>query len=690
MKPKILINKKKMLFSKRVRIFLVFSFLALLISMETYGVTFEAKKAKDKQISLSQENGINCVHNSQKIDDENGQKEERNQLNQEGKKPEKRKERETKKPETEEKPKNQEANFLFRFHEEIVVTATPLPTSLKNCPISTSVVSREILNSLNVSNALNALLFEPGVFIMRTGDFGRSDLEIRGLGQRGQRIGLMVDGRPEKMGLFGCIVTQTFPLDNVDKIEIVRGPASVFYGSDALGGMINLITRTPDQGYETEASGAIGSFKTRRLTLRHGAGFEKIKYYLTYDSSQSDGHIANSAYSAQNFTGKIKAVPSSHWQLIFSGKYYDGIKHEPTINWPTPPEANWFKYRRGAFDLNLKGSPGPFQIDFRLYTNFGQHRFANGWNSKDNIYGSLFKTNFSLAKANSLTLGADLRQLEGQSFHSPRGQWSRQEGGFFIYDEHVFSEKLIASAGFRLNFDSVYGLETASTAALLFSLRPETLLRVLISKGFRSPQLNELYLFPASNPNLKPEKIWNYELGLNHRVGKFIDFSLNLFLMRGFDFIENRKNPSPPPAFKMMNIGQYRAKGIESILYAYLGNYGLGRISLTYLDPGEKTQGKAGQKYDITLIFRRGKLFAAINGQYVTDYYAGDRKSYRLPSFFLVNLKEEINLTRFLSISLSLDNILNEKYSLYVNLPEGAGIYPMPGRAIYFGLKIKP
>lgn len=668
MKLEILGDKKEVCLSKRIKILFVFPFLAILIFIKTHGFAFAAIKVKDEK--------INYYYHCQKIGDENGQKNERHQLNQEEKKPKTQREN--------------EATFLFRFHEEIIVTATPLPTSLKNCPISASVVSREILNSLNVSNALNALLFEPGIFIMRTGDFGRADLEIRGLGQRGQRIGLMVDGRPEKMGLFGCIVTQTFPLDNVEKIEIVRGPASVFYGSDALGGMINLITRTPDRGFETEASAALGSFKTRRLTLRHGAGFEKIKYFLTYNSSQSDGHLANSAYSAQSLTGKLKATLFPHWQIVFSGKYYDGIKHEPTINWPTPPEANWYKYCRGAFDLNLKGSFGSSQIDFRLYTNFGRHRFANSWNSQDNIYGSLFKTNFSLLKANSLTLGADLRQLEGQSFNSPRGKWSRQEGGFFIYDEHVFHEKLMASAGFRLNIDSVYGLETAPTAALLISLKPKTLLRALISKGFRSPQLNELYLFPASNPNLRPEKIWNYELGLNHQFGEIIDFSLNVFFMRGFDFIETRKNPSPPPPFKMVNIGRYQAKGIESILYAYLGNYGLGRISLTYLDPGENTQGKAGQKYDFTLIFKRGKLFTALNGQYVTDYYASDKRSNRLPAFFLVNLKNEINLTRILSVFLSLDNLLNEKYSLYVNLPEGAGVYPMPGRAIYFGLNIKP
>ncbi|HEK85324.1 MAG: TonB-dependent receptor [Candidatus Saccharicenans sp.] len=564
------------------------------------------------------------------------------------------------------------------------------PLEVKNCTVSTSVVSQEKLSAVHVSNALNALLYEPGIFVMRTGNFGRSDVEIRGLGQRGQRIGVMVDGRPEKMGIFGCVVTQTFPFDNVDRLEVVRGPNSVLYGSDALGGVINIITHTPGRGFENEIESSYGSFNTKEINLRHGAGFEKFKYYLTFDHSQSDGHIANSAYRGDSFTGKTVYNFSGKWSLALSGKYYAGLKHEPTILYPNPPAENWFDYKRGAADLTLSRHSDLSDLSFKFYTDFGRHRFSNGWNSRDHVYGSILKYTFSGWENNQLTVGADYRYLDGQSFNYPVGSWHRSEGGFFAYDQFAFKQKLILTGGARLNLDSVYGTAFAPSAGLIFFLTEHTSLRALVSKGFRSPQLNELYLFPSSNPNLKPETLWNYEVGINQRFGQNFDFNLTLFTMNGRNFIELRPNPTPPPLYRMTNMGTYRAKGVEATLTALVTDYLRLMASGTYLDPGTNTQGKAGQKYDLSLIFSKGKLFQAAVAQYVTDYYAGNNKTQKLPSFFLLNYKIEWQFTRFLSAFLNLDNLLNTKYQIYVNLSEAAGPYPMPGRSVYVGLKIRP
>ncbi|MGB9836554.1 MAG: TonB-dependent receptor [Candidatus Saccharicenans sp.] len=578
----------------------------------------------------------------------------------------------------------------FRPHEEIVVTATMSPLEVKNSTVSTSVVSQEKLSALHVSNALNALLYEPGIFIMRTGDFGRSDVEIRGLGQRGQRIGVMVDGRPEKMGIFGCVVTQTFPFDNVDRLEVVRGPNSVFYGSDALGGVVNIITHTPGRGFENEIKSSYGSFNTKQLNLRHGAGFDKFKYYLTFDHSESDGHLTNSSYRGDSFTAKAMYNFREKWTLTLSGKYYAGLKHEPTILYPNPPQENWFDYKRGAADLTLARHSDVSDLSFKFYTDFGRHHFSDGWNSRDRVYGSILKHTWSGWKNNQLTVGADYRYLSGQSFNYPVGSWHRSEGGFFVYDQFTFRQKVILTGGARLNLDSVYGTAFAPNAGLVFLLSENTTLRALVSKGFRSPQLNELYLFPSSNPELKPETLWNYEVGINQRFLQRFDFGLTLFTMKGRNFIELRPNPTPPPMYRMTNIGTYRAKGVEATLNGQITDYLSLMAAATYLDPGVNTQGKAGQKYDLTLLFSRGKLLQAATAQYVTDYYAGNNKTQKLPSFFLLNYKLEYQLTRFLSASLNLDNLLNTKYQIYVNLSEAAGPYPMPGRAVYVGLKIRP
>lgn len=599
-----------------------------------------------------------------------------------------------KKKETSTEGKSREENSAVtdipRLHEEVLVTATMSPLEVKNCSVSTTVVTTEKLKALEATSALNALLHEPGIFIMRTGDFGRSDVEIRGLGQRGQRIGVMVDGRPEKMGIFGCVVTQTFPFDNVDRLEVVRGPASVFYGSDALGGVVNIITHTPAHGFETEAISSYGSFDTWQFNLRHGAGFEKFSYYLTYHRDHSNGHLPNSAYSGDSLTGKFIYKLSSLWTLTLSGKYYDGTKDEPTIFFADPPEEYWFDYKRGAADLSLSRLTEKTDFSLKIYTDFGRHRFSDGWNSRDAVYGTILKYTFSGWKNNQLTAGADFRYLDGKSYSYPVGQWHRSEGGLFLYDQFAFKDRLILTGGMRLNRDSAYGQEFVPSAGLVFFLTPDTSIRGLISKGFRSPQLNELYLFPASNPNLQPEILWNYEAGFNTRLLSRFDMSLNFFLMNGHDFIQTQPNPEPPPQFKMVNVATYRARGVEASIAGQLYAGLQAEASITLLDPEENTRGKAKQKYDFSILFSRGRIFSAITAQYVSDYYAGDNNTGALPSFFLLDYKLELDVARYFSIFVSLNNLLDTHYQIYVDLPEGSGPYPMPGRSLSIGLRIKP
>lgn len=608
--------------------------------------------------------------------------EEKDQKSEEKKAEKKDKEEEKEKSLPEEK---------FHPHEEVIVTATMTPKAIKDCTVSAAVITPIELKSLDVTNAMNALMFTPGVFVMRTGDFGRADVEIRGLGQRGQRLGVMVDGRPEKMGIFGCVVTQTFPLDNVERIEIVRGPASVLYGSDALGGMINIITHTPQKGFETEVIGSYGSFDTRRFTLRHGASLKSFGYYFTFDDSRSDGHIANSSYSGRSFTGKVYTDLGHNWRITFNGKYYDGKKYEPLITYITPPPELWNDYKRGGFDLSLNHQASSRDFALKLYTDFGHHLFSDGWHSRDHVYGGVLRYTYTGWKYNELTAGADFRSLQGRSYNFPVGEWDKQEGGIFVEDQYVWNKRLILNGGFRVNRDSVCGWEFVPSAGAIFLLNETTSFRGLISKGFRSPQLSELYLYPTSNPGLHPERLWNYELGFSQLLGTRVNFDLTLFLMNGWDMIQLAANPTPPPQFKLTNIGHYKAKGLEASLRAQLSPFWQVSAFATYLDPGEETVGKAKQKYDFALIFKKGRLFSSLIAQYVTDYYAGNNKTNPLPSFFLLNAKIDFDLSRYFAVFLALDNILNVDYKIYVNLPgQAAGAYPMPGRSINLGLRIKP
>ncbi|MDO9541382.1 MAG: TonB-dependent receptor plug domain-containing protein, partial [Kiritimatiellia bacterium] len=147
--------------------------------------------------------------------------------------------------------------------DEIVVTGTRIPNKVKNITSAVGVIDGQEIERSTADYIMDAIVTEPSVYVRKDAIYGRQDVSIRGLGSNLRRIQVLVDGRPEKMSLFGCTVSQTLPLANVERIEVLRGPESVLYGTDAMGGVINIITRRRyDPGFETDGSIQYGSYGT--------------------------------------------------------------------------------------------------------------------------------------------------------------------------------------------------------------------------------------------------------------------------------------------------------------------------------------------------------------------------------------------------------------------------------------------
>jgi len=247
----------------------------------------------------------------------------------------------------------------------IVVTPTRSERTIKDLSASVSVITREEIESSNANTCTDILNTLPGLFVNKTGAFGRADVDIRGIGDKGRSIMVLIDGRPVKMGLYGCTVTHTLPLDNVERIEVVRGPASVLYGSDALGGVINIITRKAKKGVETDVSSSYGTYNTQVYKILHGANFSKYDYYITGDLRMSDGHVENSAYDARNFTGRFGYEITDNSTLSLTAKYFDGLREEPSPS----PAGTWNDYKRGAVDITFDKKLDKWKYTIKGYRN---------------------------------------------------------------------------------------------------------------------------------------------------------------------------------------------------------------------------------------------------------------------------------------------------------------------------------
>ena len=589
--------------------------------------------------------------------------------------------------EKQEKKEEKKSEQPFRLHEEIIVTATMTRKMVRDVATSVNVITEDDIEAVAASNVFQLLNPQPGFFISRTGDFGRADPNIRGLGERGRKIAVLIDGRPEKMGLYGCAVSHSFPLDNVERIEVVRGPSSVLYGSDALGGVINVMTKMPEERFETGMTASYGSFDTAQLNLKHGGKHKRYSYFLTLDRRQSDGHRENSGYQGNSFTGKTRVELSQRLHLDVQGKYFDGRKHEAgTLD--APLVEFWNDYARGSVDLSLRSFGDRDDLLVKIYRNFGRHKFSDGWDSKDHTDGALIRyTNRGLAN-NELTAGADARFIWGGSFYVPRGEWKKNEAGLFLQDQLVLGNRWILSAGLRLHRDSLFGFELSPHWGVVYHLGEGTSLRTTINKGFRSPQLNELYMYPPSNPDLEPERVWNTEIGIDQRLGRHLVVSAALFRMKGSNFIQTVANPQAPPAFIFKNTGEFIFGGFELGINGDFGEAFHGRVFYSYLDPGDLTRGRPGHKWDASLRFRKDRFFISLNAQVIARYFADDFARSRIPSYFLLNARMSVNITSALRVFADFNNILDEYYLIYVDLPGiAAGSYPMPGRSVNFGVK---
>ena len=584
--------------------------------------------------------------------------------------------------------KEKKKNNIFPLREKIIVTATMTRKEVKDCSASVCVITEKDIKTFNVSNALNLLGFLPGIFIQKTGDFGRADVEMRGLGSRGRRISIMIDGRPEKMGLFGCVVTHSFPLDNVERIEVVRGPSSVLYGSDALGGVINILTKRINKGFQTDFTISYGTYQTQQYLFRHGGNINSVNYYFTLNKSLSDGHLPNSNYNGQDFTGRIGYSLSDNFELILQGKYFSGKKYEPGTE-SFPLVDYWNDYKRGAVDLTLSGKWQKSEAYFKIYRNFGHHQFSDGWHSKDYVNGGVVRYTTRAFVNNELTVGFDFKNYGGKRLSSPSGSWEKHEYGIFVNNEHVLFKKLILSTGVRFNNDSLYGIEFCPHVGAVYHLKKNSYFKININKGFRSPQLNELYMFPPSNPDLKPERVWDYEFGIGHDFGSWLSSDFVIYYMKGENLIEIAPNPVAPPKFKFFNTEKFIFKGAELSLRFRFNNNFISKFYYTYLDPGKHTRGRAKHKFDLVTVYNNKKLMTSFNLQYVANYYEGNNCENPLPNYFLVNTKIIYKLFNHFNIFLAVNNIFNENYKIFVDLPGlAAGAYKMPGRTFTIGTTV--
>ncbi|MDZ7374923.1 MAG: TonB-dependent receptor [candidate division KSB1 bacterium] len=571
--------------------------------------------------------------------------------------------------------------YYFR---PIVVTANRLEGPQREVDATVTVLPAAVPRFLGASTVHEALAqATPGVYLTQRGVLGfgvgsdaAGGITIRGIGGApNTEVLMLIDGRPDLMGLMGHPLPDAYDLESAERIEVVRGPASVLYGSNAMGGVINVIPRKLTQpGSETQIKLRSGSWDTRLASLRHGAHFGRWDYYLTATDKHTDGHRPNSEFRGDNYTARLAYRPDPRLELLASGRVADFRAYDPGPV-SRPYQDHWVDVLRAGGDFQVQGKTRLGTATARAFVNYGRHDIYDGWHSIDRTYGlSTYLTAKPLV-GSVATLGADFLRYGGHAVNRKSGrdfgrhyvaQWAP-----YLHLRHILAPWLIVSGGLRLEHHQLFGNEWVPKLGLVWEPRSRLSLRFNVGKGFRSPTIRELYLFPAPTPNLRPERLWNYEIGLHAQPLSRLLLDLSGFWAEGSNLIrvEGRY-----PNLRLTNSGSFVHKGLEWDLTWRVGSVGSLRLFGSLLNPGEETRYSPKRRYGAsgTASWHRWDLAASLNR--VEELYGEDRHRQRLPDHTVLDFTLGYNLPHS-QIVVRVQNALDTDYQLMLG-------YPMPGRSV--------
>lgn len=587
---------------------------------------------------------------------------------------------------------------------EVVVSANKIVVNRNSVPLSISVLGRDEIEASSES-ALLPVLSEriPGLFVTEKGitGFGVSSgsagtVNIRGVGQ-GNKVLMLFDGQPQWAGLFGHSLPDTYVASDVDRVEVIRGPGSLLYGSNAMGGVVNIITRQHHQeGRRTQARVMYGSYNTQKYLINNGFNSGRFSSFVSLNHDRTDGHRENARFHITN--GFAKLGYELNDQLKMTGDLsLAKFKNQNPGTTTAPLLDNDMDILRGTTSLALENNYGKTSGAARLFYNWGDHEINDGYavggtprsylfESRDHNYGILLYQSFRLLPGNSFTLGLDYKNWGGKawndSINGNRGDIIDKQvdelAGYLIMQQELW-EVLTLNGGVRYEHNSVFGGEWVPQVGLVARPFEGNAIRTSLSKGFRSPNIREMYMYTPKNPDLKPESMLNYELAVSqYFLGGRVFAELTGFYIDGKDMIEVRMVDGRP---LNSNVGEFTNKGVEAELRWQLFRNLRLDANYSYLHTDKPLLAAPKNQFFAGITYTPGRFSFYLNTQAVSGLYTNvGEETAAKESYTLLNAKAAYRFgttDQGVNLFLKGENLTATRYSIN----EG---FPMP-KAVFMG-----
>ena len=488
----------------------------------------------------------------------------------------------------------------------VVVTATRVPVAADLVASAVTVLRGADLVAQGIRTVADALQTVPGAHIVETGSYGgQTSLFVRG--GESDYVKVLLDGVPLN-DAGGGIDLAHLTTDNIDRIEVVRGPVSVLYGSDAVTGVVQIFTRAGQNGGAVRAGAELhgGTYGSAQAALDiEGAtgGVGGVGYSARVSRFSADGlYPFNNYYRNSVASARLRYHPDGKTDASLTYHYGDDIYHFPTNGQGQPVDSNQRAAQRGpmlslsaerALSGNLDARIGAAVREARAFYN-DEHPPAQGsfW-SRDYVRRATANALLTWRAPAIVTVTGgieyeDERQLGKSDFSASFGNFPdsirvhRNTTGYFT-QALIVAGRAALTLGGRLDDNSQFGTHATYRGGVVYRLEERTRLRISAGTGFKEPTFFENFAhgFVQGNPNLDPERSRSWEAGFEHRRRR-TSLSVTYFDQRFRDLIEYDGAP-PPNQPNYFNVGGASANGVEATVEANVATAVVFSVSYTYL-----------------------------------------------------------------------------------------------------------
>ncbi len=574
---------------------------------------------------------------------------------------------------------------------EVIVTASRIEEPSEEVASAATIITAEELKEKGITTVMDALREVPGVQIVQSGAFGGpTSIFVRG-GNYGQAI-VMIDGVPvhDAMGVnrgdFGAFLPH-ISVEQIDRIEIVRGPQSVLYGSSAMTGVINIITKKGVGKPSIRVFGEGGSYSSFREGLELSGAGEGLNYALTFSRldtngiSKARGYPERDSYRLNNLSSRVEGKITDKVTIGAAITYNDadtGLDYYFDPNTYTLiTDAPGYKQKSDLFSANTYYSHQvfPFWKQKLLFSYTKTDRdYVKDKVVEDYYDGKLryvtWQHQFDL-KPIALIAGFDYQQEIG---HSREFTERRQDEKAWFWEAVFQRQNVYFSAGIRYNRHQTAGDKVTYRLCSAYNLPTNTKLHGSFGTAFRAPAIFQLFDPTYGDISLKPEKSQGYDFGITQSfLDKKIEADVTYFFNWFKDLIIFYYPEEEWWLGKYQNIATAHTEGVEFALNIMPVSWFKFLINYTWLDAVDTTNNtwlprRPKHKGSGTLVFLwKDKADFSLTGTYFGKRFDSEKNQNPLSGYFVVNLAARYYATSYLTLNLRFQNLFDREYEEVMN-----------------------